>query len=286
MSKFRNLIESILLDAKQVGNLYHATSLIGLKGILDSNQIISNANSTGCSGGISTSRDKTLFYGGPVALILDGDKLSENYKVLPYSNFPDLSRDNDKIDPYGEHETIIVPNNIPKGIDIYDYIEENDLIIPNINKYLKGILVLPSIFKSAILTQDLYKILSEYNYPVYIQAGQQLDPNKFLDYYNEMKVINNKPFLKQDELFNRLHRKADNIYKLGYHDMLKTNLDNKLNKDQEQIINNAIEKDTGKTINDIWQNGYNGKELHTLQKEYENKLFTTSNSNSWYKFQS
>lgn len=286
MSKFRNLIESILLDAKQVGNLYHATSLIGLKGILDSNQIISNANSTGCSGGISTSRDKTLFYGGPVALILDGDKLSENYKVLPYSNFPDLSRDSDKIDPYGEHETIIVPNNIPKGIDIYDYIEENDLIIPNINKYIKGILVLPSIFKSAILTQDLYKILSEYNYPVYTQAGQQLDPNKFLDYYNEMKVINNKPFLKQDELFNRLHRKADNIYKLGYHDMLKTNLDNKLNKDQEQIINNAIEKDTGKTINDIWQNGYNGKELHTLQKEYENKLFTTSNSNSWYKFQS
>ena len=269
-----------------MGNLYHATSLIGLKGILDSNQIISNANSTGCSGGISTSRDKTLFYGGPVALILDGDKLSENYKVLPYSNFPDLSRDNDKIDPYGEHETIIIPNNIPKGIDIYDYIEENDLIIPNINKYIKGILVLPSIFKSAILTQDLYKILSEYNYPVYTQAGQQLDPNKFLDYYNEMKVINNKPFLKQDELFNRLHRKADNIYKLGYHDMLKTNLDNQLNKDQEQIINNVIEKDTGKTINDIWQNGYNGKELHTLQKEYENKLFTTSNSNPWYKFQS
>lgn len=286
MSKFRNLIESILLDARQVGNLYHATSLTGLKGILDSNQIISNANSTGCSGGISTSRDKTLFYGGPVALILDGDKLSENYKVLPYSNFPDLSRDNDKIDPYGEHETIIVPNNIPKGIDIYDYIEENDLIIPNINKYIKGILVLPSMFKSAILTQDLYKILSEYNYPVYTQAGQQLDPNKFLDYYNEIKVINNKPFLKQDELFNRLHRKADNIYKLGYHDMLKTNLDNQLNKDQEQIINNAIEKDTGKTINDIWQNGYNGKELHTLQKEYEDKLFTTHNSNSWYKFQS
>ena len=286
MSKYREIILNILQEAKQVGNLYHATSLIGLKGILDSNQIISNANSTGCSGGISTSRDKTLFYGGPVALILDGDKLSENYKVLPYSNFSDLSRDNDKIDPYGEHETIIVPNNIPKGIDIYNYIEENDLIIPNINKYIKGILVLPSIFKSAILTQDLYKILSEYNYPVYTQAGQQLDPNKFLDYYNEMKVINNKPFLKQDELFNRLHRKADNIYKLGYHDMLKTNLDNQLNKDQEQIINNAIEKDTGKTINDIWQNGYNGKELHTLQKEYENKLFTTSNSNPWYKFQS
>lgn len=286
MSKFRKLILETLQEARQVGDLYHSTDLNGLKGILDSNQIISNPYTTGCSGGISTSRDKTLFYGGPVALILDGDKLSENYKVLPYSNFCDLSRDEDKIDPYCEHETIIVPNNIPKDIDIYEYLEENDLIIPNINKYIKGILVLPGMFRSAILTQDLHKILSEYNYPVYTQAGQRLDLNKFLDYHNEIKAIDNKPFLKRRELFHRLHRKADNVYKQGYRGELKTDLDNQIKKDQEQILNNTIEKDTGKTINDLWQNNDTGKDLDTLRDEYENKLFTDYNHNSWYKFQS
>lgn len=151
MSKYKEIVLETLQEAKQVGTLYHNTP--ALKEILESNELI-GYYSVGLSFDTKEGwfNDRDWHQNSYYTLIFDGDKLSENYKVLPYSNFPDLSRDNDKIDPYGEHETIIVPNNIPKGIDIYDYIEENDLIIPNINKYIKGILVLPSIFKSAILT--------------------------------------------------------------------------------------------------------------------------------------
>ena len=50
MSKFRNMVENILQEAKQVGTLYHATTIASLEDILKSDKLISSAFSgTGTS---------------------------------------------------------------------------------------------------------------------------------------------------------------------------------------------------------------------------------------------
>lgn len=89
MSKFRELVESVLKEfeytleeAKQVGLLYHATDLGGLKQIIKTNSLRSD-----WAQGISFSRNKNYWYGNvPFQLVLDGDKLSEQYKTQPHNN--------------------------------------------------------------------------------------------------------------------------------------------------------------------------------------------------------
>ena len=82
MKIFRRLkIES----AKQIGTLYHLTNLTGLNGILRSNSI----KSSNLYDGVSFTRDKmlnsyksrnrNLFF----KLLIDGNKLSENFKINP-----------------------------------------------------------------------------------------------------------------------------------------------------------------------------------------------------------
>lgn len=85
MSKFRNLIERILQEAKQVGLLYHNTP--ALTEILKSNCLKSHE-----ANGISFDNEENWFndFGWKsnsfYTLILDGDKLSENYKIIPVTD--------------------------------------------------------------------------------------------------------------------------------------------------------------------------------------------------------
>ena len=76
-----------LIEAKQAGPLYHFTSFDGLKGILESNTLKvgddSNFETGGNPGSISLTRNKNLWY-FPYRIELDGDKLSNNYKITPY----------------------------------------------------------------------------------------------------------------------------------------------------------------------------------------------------------
>lgn len=72
-------------SAKQIGTLYHLTNLTGLNGILRSNSI----KSSNLYDGVSFTRDKmlnsyksrnrNLFF----KLLIDGNKLSENFKINP-----------------------------------------------------------------------------------------------------------------------------------------------------------------------------------------------------------
>lgn len=81
MSKFRQLVEKVLQEAKQVGKLYHTTSLSGIIGICNSNSIGSQRYN-----GISFSRDKYNWYeNGPFTIVIDGNKLSNNHKAYPFS---------------------------------------------------------------------------------------------------------------------------------------------------------------------------------------------------------
>lgn len=79
-----------LVEAKQVGTLYHFTKFKGILGILKTNSLKIGDDSTFKSGGnlgnISLTRDKNLSYWFlPYRITLDGDKLSDNYKVTPHS---------------------------------------------------------------------------------------------------------------------------------------------------------------------------------------------------------
>lgn len=92
-----NALKSSLNEAKQVGPLYHYTSADGLKGILSSNRI--NASEENYLGNelyyISFTRNKNFHNKGQkfgvkteYRITLDGDKLSNRYKISPFAYRP------------------------------------------------------------------------------------------------------------------------------------------------------------------------------------------------------
>jgi len=123
--KFKNYLK----EAKQIGILYHYTKISGLFSILKSNKLKvglspSYLTRDKVSYVVSMTRDKNFhkinrdFIGGvEVRLVLDGDRLSNKYKIKPYQAF--LFK--------GESEEVIF-----EDIDnISKYIKEIDIIIPN-----------------------------------------------------------------------------------------------------------------------------------------------------------
>lgn len=121
-----------LNESKQVGPLYHFTDFFSLKKILTSNTMIGSYGNQDIKGRyISTTRDKNFYKSDPnlgvenlqVALIFDGNKLSNKYKIKPYAYEP--YRDLDRSGAEAE-ELIILP-----GRDL-----------PNIKSYLSGVILL------------------------------------------------------------------------------------------------------------------------------------------------
>ena len=77
----------ILKEAKQVGLLYHSTSGENLNSILRSNTLKGNQDSNyAMTAGIQISftRDKN-YRPGEYTIEIDGDKLSNNYKITPFA---------------------------------------------------------------------------------------------------------------------------------------------------------------------------------------------------------
>jgi hypothetical protein len=104
-------------EAKQVGKLYHFTSKNNLEKILSSNKLNGSFMYELENGdelyGVSTSRNKNLFYDkNNIRITLDGDKLSNNYKIKPRDywyreyNIPDNPQTVDE-----DEEVILTPNN-------------------------------------------------------------------------------------------------------------------------------------------------------------------------------
>lgn len=100
MTKSNNLIKKILKEARQRGTLYHYTKYFSLLEILKTNTLKSG-NVRLPNGkiifGISTTRNKNFHdkereIGGiSIRIDLNGDKISENYKIRPYNDFNDSS---------------------------------------------------------------------------------------------------------------------------------------------------------------------------------------------------
>ena len=125
--KWTETINESLNEGKQVGILYHVTSPERYKQIMDQNMlkgglVTINGKETL---GISTTRNKNFKYGGnTVQIALDGDKLSNRYKIKPYDywernyNLPNNPQAQD------EDEEIILT---PSITNIKDYILTTNL---------------------------------------------------------------------------------------------------------------------------------------------------------------
>ena len=80
-------LSDLLNEGKQVGTLYHYTENWLLKKIIESNTLLAPVSFT-------RSKDKeTVFWiGAEAALVIDGDKLSNNYKIRPYQSYDEEER--------------------------------------------------------------------------------------------------------------------------------------------------------------------------------------------------
>lgn len=94
MKSFLDLIK----EDKQVGTLYHWTSYVNLYKIIENDYLKSSERTTDrgaktipVSYGVSFTRNKKVpvyeYYPSEVGIIVNGDKLSNNYKLFPYNDF-------------------------------------------------------------------------------------------------------------------------------------------------------------------------------------------------------
>ena len=174
MKIFKSLkIES----AKQIGTLYHLTNLDGIEFIMKNNKLVRKLYD-----GISFTRNKMLnFYEGHPSrlyfkLIIDGDKLSNTYKIEPFK----YHSNNDDVDFRNEAEEIIKVREI-RNID--KYIKGVAFIYRNFegfdeDDYLEGGpngLLYRGNFKT-FLNKDLPDLLNRINkkYGLYVQIGSQI----------------------------------------------------------------------------------------------------------------
>ena len=147
----------ILNEAKQVGTLYHFTTFSSLLDILKTNTLkASNKFEKDKLPTISLTRDKLGDIGGvggtgtkTVRISIDGNKLSNKYKITPYnyySNYPDYKESEDEMEEIiqGDIKNIIDyiievrispnseylnnPNFIKNLIDEYPFIKVSDKV--------------------------------------------------------------------------------------------------------------------------------------------------------------
>ena len=144
----------LLKEAKQVGVLYHFTDFNLLKNILTQNIMIGSFGNQDVKGRyISTTRDKNFYKSEPnlgaeelqAALIFDGDKISNKYKIRPYAYEPYRYFDRSGAEA---EELILLP-----GRDFKD-----------VKSYLLGVLLLePNKSIESLLQKKKIKVITPNN---------------------------------------------------------------------------------------------------------------------------
>lgn len=181
-----NIQSNILSEAKQVGTLYHLTNLDGMEFIMKSDKIVRKLYD-----GISFTRNKMLnFYEGHPArlyfkLIIDGDKLSNKYKIEPFK----YHSQKDNVDFRNEAEEIIKTREIS---NVSNYIKGVAFIYRNFEGWDEEYyeergpngLMFRGNFKT-FLNKDLPDLLNRIDrkFGLYVQLGSQIkkDNNWFKD---------------------------------------------------------------------------------------------------------
>lgn len=155
--------KNIVKESRQRGMLYHYTSLRNLIAILKTNTMIGRRSSTIYKDTIpqwdehyiSFTRDKNLHLKDPdlgkvnVRICIDGDKLSNNYRLIPYRDFTTSMSDNNYRHESDESEERVVfgekrawIDNLSKYIIRIDFAKDIVWTAADIRKYLnylKGI---------------------------------------------------------------------------------------------------------------------------------------------------
>jgi hypothetical protein len=153
--KLINILREVILEAKQVGNLYHFTPLENLKDILASRFLVANDENQ-----ISTSiranmnlNNLSKMDNKPVArLMLDGNKISTKYRIRPFSY---------EEEDLGEEQIVVNGGNfyfLPylKRIDIF-LNGKSKVKIDNIIKILKDSNIKYEIYNSSPESHTPYK---------------------------------------------------------------------------------------------------------------------------------
>jgi hypothetical protein len=84
-------LKDLLKEAKQVGTIYHFTTLGGLQSILESDVLRAQRDY------ISFTRNKSYYpWSTTVKISVDGDKLSNHYKIEPYHDSEKLISGSDE----------------------------------------------------------------------------------------------------------------------------------------------------------------------------------------------
>lgn len=221
MSKYREIVLEALQEAKQVGNLYHNTP--ALKEILESNELI-GYYSVGLSFDTKEGwfNDRDWHQNSYYTLIFDGDKLSETNN-LKYSDrtpnevvlIPSHQKPKKIDNEYIQAEWDKIPEDHPlkqnpdgyeifldqiKPYSIYDPDLKEPLVLNNINKYLKGLIVrYPNDWEAE--HKNLSKIIEDINKN--IALFKSLYPNLpiYLRNENGIKAIRDKKQI--DQLSNK-----------------------------------------------------------------------------------
>ena len=128
-------------EGRQVGEIYHFTSLDSIYDILKSGKLEPSPDRSEKLGFISFTRNRALStlggFKSQVRITIDGDKLSNKYQILPYAQLKtEVKRDEKDWDkPYSrstqnsESELIIPSKKYSGKINITPYIKKLDIII-------------------------------------------------------------------------------------------------------------------------------------------------------------
>jgi hypothetical protein len=128
-------------EGRQVGEIYHFTSLDFIYDILESGKLEPSPNRLEKLGFISFTRNRALStlggFKSQVRITIDGDKLSNKYQILPYSQLKPETKGDEEIwnTPYSriaqnsESELVIPSKKYGGKVNIIPYIKKLDIIV-------------------------------------------------------------------------------------------------------------------------------------------------------------
>lgn len=159
MIKLIGILTHILKEGKQVGILYHGTNSINsFFGILSSDALKTNYDVTSHThteysgnpkASVSLTRSKQMVLNNyPIYFELNGDKLSNNYKIIPFRDQFGLDGDENE----GEYEYSKLNNN-----EFEERVYKN---ITNLHKYTTKIVI-----KKASVEQEIERLKRARNLP-------------------------------------------------------------------------------------------------------------------------
>jgi hypothetical protein len=179
MDKYRKKFgEERIDEGKQVGLLYHYTSLIAAKQIMQLDLMKAGEYREGLDSGISFTRNKNEAYMNfPICFVVDGNKLSDKYKIRPYNytweHIPQYFDNEYTTDKKGEFEEKVDTNRIE-----------------NFHKYLKMIVINRNRIKHDVGVSVLYHYAKRLGVPMY--WGKDGSPTNLIQFDDSNKLVEGK----------------------------------------------------------------------------------------------